>query len=99
MRALTDISLQKISQILLDDNFWAYSIALDANSKRRDAFIDVRCRLFNGTIQNIHFLAISLCGKRTGENIFNVVYRFLESVAGNIGPKNSLVFLQMLLQL
>lgn len=77
VQALTAISLQKISNILLDDKCWAYSIAFDGGSKQGDAFIDLRCKLFNGTIQNIHLLAIPLRGKHTGENIFNGVCRLL----------------------
>lgn len=62
VQARNAISLQKISNVLQDENCWAFSIAFDADINQGNSFIDVRCRFFNGSIQNVHFLEIPLRG-------------------------------------
>lgn len=84
VQCVTAISLQYISNCLLHDYVWGYSVAFDAGNNHGDAYIDVRIRFYDGEkLQNVHALAIPLRSRHTGENMAMCVARLLEALIGN----------------
>jgi hypothetical protein len=71
--------LQTLSDVLRQ--VWAFSIALDGSIHQGMSYLDVRVPFhFAGKLLNFHLMAIPLFERHTGENMFNVLARFLDAV-------------------
>lgn len=81
-RIVCAVALQYLSEILSDT--WAFSLALDSSTHQGLSYLDVRVRVcFRRGLHNFHLLAIPLFERHTGENMYNVLERFLEALLGD----------------
>lgn len=72
-------ALQILSDVLR--NLWAFSLALDGATHQGMSYLDVRIRFeWKGSLLNFHLMAIPLFERHTGENMFDVLKSFLDSV-------------------
>lgn len=73
-RITTAHNLQKIADLLKDRRCWAFSIAFDGATCSGKSFVDVRARIcIDGTIENLHILAVPIHDKHTGDTMFKMV--------------------------
>lgn len=73
-RVVYAVNLCKLSAILNDDSVWAFSLTNDSSTYHGKSYLDNRIRFYqNGSIHNVHFLAIPMYERYTGEYIFKLV--------------------------
>ena len=75
-------NLQTIAAILKES--WAFSIALDGRNNKSDtSYLDVRILVVSsrGVLLNLHWLAIPMRERHTGENMFELVSTALDNLA------------------
>jgi hypothetical protein len=83
-RAICAINLQAIASILNNESVWAFSLANDASTHYSRSYLDNRIRFhLKGVLYNIHVLAIPMFDRHTGENMFNLVDKFLNILCLN----------------
>jgi len=60
--------------ILNDNSIWAFSLANDSSTYHGKSYLDNRIHFYrSGIIYNIHFLAIPMYDRHTGEYMFKLV--------------------------
>jgi hypothetical protein len=80
-RIVCAINLQTLSSILNNPKIWAFSIANDSSTHYGHSYFDNRIRFhLDGVIYNIHALAIPMCERHTGANMYNLISEFLEII-------------------
>lgn len=80
-RFICALSLQKISEIVMNTSVWAFSIALDMATHQGVSYLDIRIRLcWQGEILNLHLVSIPVFERHTGENMFNTSAKFLDCI-------------------
>lgn len=83
-RAVCAINLQAITSILSHESIWAFSLVNDASTHYGKSYLDNRIRFhLEGVLYNIHVLAIPMFDRHTGENMFNLVDKFLNIICPN----------------
>ena len=83
-RTVCAINLQAITLILSNESIWAFSLANDASTHYGKSYLDNRIRFhLKGVLYNIHILAIPMFDQHTGENMFNLVNKFLNIICLN----------------
>jgi hypothetical protein len=84
VRVACAANLQKISE--LPQESWGFSIALDSATHQSTLFLDLRFRLYNKThrkIFNVHWCALPLHDRHTGEVMFKMLTTFLVVMCPN----------------
>ena len=72
-------SLQILSDIM--QQTWAFTLAFDGSAHQGMSCLDIQTKFhLNGCLFNFHLMAIPLFEKHTGENMFVVLKRLLDSV-------------------
>ena len=63
---------------------WAFSIAMDAGTKASVPYLDVRVRAtVDGSLYNLHLVALPMTESHTGENTFLLIEKFLDALCSN----------------
>ncbi|KAI9917018.1 hypothetical protein PsorP6_016785 [Peronosclerospora sorghi] len=80
-RFICALCLQKIAEMLMAPNVWAFSIALDMYTQQRVSYLDIRIRLcWQGTILNLHLVSVPVFERHNSENMFNISVMFLDCI-------------------
>ena len=80
-RIICAVNLQSISCILNDDSTWAFSLANDSSTHYGKSYFDNRIRFYrDGTLYNLHLLAIPMFERHTADNIVDLVTRLLDQL-------------------
>jgi hypothetical protein len=73
--------LQVLSDVLNDDEVWAFSLAGDGSTHHDTSFFDVRIRTcVRGVLFNVHLVCVPFFERHTAANIFNMVYKLLDHI-------------------
>jgi hypothetical protein len=73
-RIVCGINLRNVATILNADSTWAFSLANDPSTYHGKSYLDNRiCFYRKGVIHNVHFLAIPMYERHTGEYMFKLV--------------------------
>jgi hypothetical protein len=81
-RTVCAINLQYLKEILKDA--WAFSIGLDAGNNAGMSYLDIRLRIsVKDELHNLHFLAIPMTERHTGQYQFDLVVDALDVIAHN----------------
>lgn len=79
-------ALQILSDVLKE--VWAFSVALDGSTHQGFSYLDIRVRFhWKGELLNFHLMALPLYERHTGDNMFEVLKRFLDAVFSNSWTK------------
>jgi len=74
-------NLQVLSDVLNDDEVWAFSLAGDASTHHDTSFFDVRIRTcVRGVLFNVHLVCVPFFERHTAANIFNMVCKLLDHI-------------------
>ncbi|KAH6578257.1 hypothetical protein BASA61_003987 [Batrachochytrium salamandrivorans] len=79
MRVMCAVSLQILSEALYKVS--GFSLALDSSTIHGMSYLDIRIRLtIKMVVYNYHLLAIPLFEQHTGENMFEVLVKFMDAL-------------------
>ncbi|KAH9558973.1 hypothetical protein CY35_06G035100 [Sphagnum magellanicum] len=74
-------NLQVLSDVLNDDEVWAFSLAGDGSTHHDTSFFDVRIRTcIRGVLFNVHLVCVRFFERHTATNIFNMVCKLLDHI-------------------
>jgi hypothetical protein len=74
-------NLQVLSDVLNDDEVWAFSLADDDNTHHDTSFFDVRIRTcVRGVLFNVHLVCVPFFERHMAANIFKMVCKLLDHI-------------------
>ena len=77
VRIACAVSFQRIAEAI--QNQWAFSLAIDGSCCGSTSYIDVRVRFCeNGSMQNLHLIAVPFNGSHTGVAMFEMLVRLFD---------------------
>jgi hypothetical protein len=80
-RVLCAINLQMLTDILKDKTVWAFSLANDSSTHASHSYFDNRIRFHrDGTLYNVHALAIPMFDRHNADYMFKLVSDFLDVI-------------------
>jgi hypothetical protein len=83
VRVLVAANLQKIGDLLLHPDVWAFSFAGDGSTHCGSSFFDMRVRVcVNGSLFNLHLVAIPMFVRHTALNTFVLIEKMLDALSG-----------------
>ncbi len=79
VRVHVGANLQVLSDVLNDDEVWAFSLTSDGTTHFNTSFFDVRIRTcVRGVLFNIHLVCVSFFERHTAVNIFKMICKLLD---------------------
>jgi hypothetical protein len=80
-RIVCAVNLQRLSSLLNNPSMWAFSLASDGSTHWGQSYLDNRIRFyFNGTLYNVHLLAIPMFERHTADNIVKLISQLLDII-------------------
>ncbi|CAK9238270.1 unnamed protein product [Sphagnum troendelagicum] len=75
------INLQHISDILSSPRIWSFALAADSSTHRSVSYLDIRiCVCPNGSLENLHLIAVPFYDRHTAENIAAMICHILDAL-------------------
>jgi hypothetical protein len=75
------INLQHISDILSSPRVWLFALATNSSTHRSVLYLDIRIRVCpNGSLENLHLIAMPFYDCHTAENIAAMICRILDAL-------------------
>lgn len=96
VRVLLAVALQIISDILMDPNIWAFSLAADASTHLGVPVLDQQiCVCVKGVLYNFHLVLVPFFERHTAQNYVKLIKTMLDSVCVHLGATKSFQSVQM----
>jgi hypothetical protein len=81
VRECVAINLQTILNILSSLRVWSFALAADSSTHQSVSYLDIRiCIRPNGSLENLHLIAMPFYDCHTTENIAAMIYRILDGL-------------------
>ena len=80
-RIVCDLNFQRLADILNNTSIWTFSLANDSSTYYRNSYFDNRIRFhLRDILYNIHAITIPIFNRHTGENMYDLISKFLDVI-------------------